>query len=467
MRGSRCAVPGARFRRGRGWRRAATVQRLAGFLLFLTGVAAGSLGAGEDPGATGGRVVYVIRADGVVSASMLGSITDAIRRTDQDNAEALIIELDTPGGYYTSTRDIIKEMLGAKRPLVVYVSPDGAHAGSAGAFVTLAAHVAAMAPTTNIGASTPVSGSGTEMPKALEKKVVNDAAALMRTIAERHGRNVKVAEEWVREGTSRTASEALKNKVIDLIAPTLDELVAALDGRVVTTAAGTVTLRTKGARIQRLELNFRDQFLKVISSPTVAFILLLLGAAGLYFEFSTPGAILPGVVGGICLLLAFYAFQALPINYVGLLLILLAFILFIAEIKIASHGVLTIGGIIAMILGGLMLIDTPEPYLRVSLPVLVVTALLMAGFFLVVVGAAVRTMRRKATTGQEGLVGEVAVARTRLAPEGQVFVQGELWQARCDGEAEAGEEVRVTAVEGLRLRVEKVRAVAPGTARPA
>ena len=467
MRGSWFAARGSRFRRGRGRRRAATLRRLAGFLLLLAGAAAGSLGAGEDPGATGGRLVYVLRADGTVSASMLGSITDAIRRTDQDNAEALIIELDTPGGYYTSTRDIIKEMLGAKRPLVVYVSPNGAHAGSAGAFLTLAAHVAAMAPTTNIGASTPVSGTGTEMPKALEKKVVNDAAALMRTIAERHGRNVKVAEEWVREGTSRTASEALKNNVIDLIAPTLDELLAALDGRVVTTAAGKVTLHTKGARIQRLELNFRDQFLKVISSPTVAFILLLLGAAGLYFEFSTPGAILPGVVGGICLILAFYALQFLPINYVGLLLILLAFILFIAEIKIASHGVLTIGGVVAMILGGLMLIDTPEPYLRISLPALVTTALLMAGFFLVVVGAAVRTLRRKATTSLEGLVGEVGVARTRLAPEGQVFVQGELWQARCDGEAEAGEEVRVTAVEGLRLRVEKVRAVAPGTARPA
>ena len=417
--------------------------------------------------ASGGRVVYVLRADGAVSASMASALTDAIRRTEQENAEALVIELDTPGGWLTATRDILKEMLAAKRPLVVYVSPNGAHAGSAGAFITLAAHVAAMAPVTNIGASTPVLGTGTEMSKAMERKVVNDAAALMRTLAERHGRNVKVAEEWVREGTSKTASEALKNKVIDLIAATLDELLAAIDGKVVATAAGKVTLRTKGARVQRLELSFRDQLLKVISNPTVAFVLLLLGAAGLYFEFSTPGAILPGVVGAICLLLAFYALQFLPINYVGLLLILLAIILFIAEVKIVSHGVLTIGGIISMILGGLMLIDSPEPYLRVSIPVLVVTALLMGGFFWVVVGTAVRTLRGKPTTGQEGLIGEVGVARTRLAPEGQVFVHGELWQARCDGAAEAGEEVRVTAVEGLRLRVEKVRAEAPGATRPA
>jgi membrane-bound serine protease (ClpP class) len=226
---------------------------------------------------------------------MVGSITDAIRRTDGENAEALVIELDTPGGLVTSMRDIIKEMLAAMRPIVVYVSPNGAHAGSAGAFITLAAHVAAMAPVSNIGASTPVSVGG-EMTKAMEKKVVNDAAAFMRTIAERQGRNVKVAEEWVREGTARTASEALANKVIDLIAPSLNDLLAALDGRTVTTAGGKVTLRTKGARVQRLELSFRDEVLKVISNPNVAFILLLLGAAGLYFEFSTPGAILPGVV---------------------------------------------------------------------------------------------------------------------------------------------------------------------------
>jgi len=450
MRRSRFAVRGSRFLP----------------VLCVVAAAAGWAGAGEGPGAAGGGVVYVLRADGPVTASMVGSITDAIRRTDGENAEALVVELDTPGGLVTSMRDIIKEMLAAKRPIVVYVSPNGAHAGSAGAFITLAAHVAAMAPVSNIGASTPVSVGG-EMTKAMEKKVVNDAAAFMRTIAERQGRNVKVAEEWVREGTARTASEALANKVIDLIAPTLNDLLAALDGRTVTTAGGKVTLRTKGARVQRLELSFRDEVLKVISNPNVAFILLLLGAAGLYFEFSTPGAILPGVVGAICLILAFYALQFLPINYVGLLLILLALILFIAEIKIVSHGVLTIGGVISMILGGIMLIDAPGPYLKVSLTTVVITALLMAAFFAVVVGAGVRAMQRQPATGSEGMVGEVGVARTRLAPEGRVFVHGELWQAVCEGEAEVGEEVRVTAVEGLRLRVEKVRAEAAGGPRPA
>lgn len=442
------------------------MQHLWACALLMAGALAGWAAAGEDPAASGSRVVYVLRADGPVTASMVGSITDAIRRTERENAEALIIELDTPGGLVTSMRDIIKEMLAAKRPLVVYVSPNGAHAGSAGAFITLAAHVAAMAPVSNIGASTPVSVGG-EMTKAMEKKVVNDAAAFMRTIAERQGRNVKVAEEWVREGTARTASEALANKVIDLIAPTLEDLLTALDGRTVTTAAGKLTLRTKGARVQRLELSFRDLVLKAISNPNIAFLLLLLGAAGLYFEFSTPGAILPGVVGAICLMLAFYALQFLPINYVGLLLILLAIILFIAEIKIVSHGVLTIGGVISMILGGIMLIDSPGPYLKISLATVVVTALLMAAFFAVVVGAGVRAMQRQPATGLEGMVGEVGVARTRLAPEGHVFVHGELWQAHCEGEAEPGEEVRVTAVEGLRLRVEKVRAETLGGPRRA
>src|SRR5574341_9313 len=316
--------PGSQSRRVPRWERPRTARWLGWGLVLLWGAAGAWAGPGEEPTPPGARVVYVLRADGAVSASMASAITDAIRRTDQENVEALVIELDTPGGWLSSTRDILKEMLAAKRPVVVYVSPDGAHAGSAGAFITLAGHVAAMAPTTNIGASTPVLGTGTEMSKAMERKVVNDAAALMRTVAERHGRNAKVAEEWVREGTSKTATEALKNKVIDLIAPNLDELLAAIDGKVVTTAAGKVTLRTKGVRVQRLELSFRDVFLKLISNPNVAFVLLLLGAAGLYFEFSTPGAVLPGVIGGICLLLALYAFQVLPVNYVGLLLILVS-----------------------------------------------------------------------------------------------------------------------------------------------
>jgi membrane-bound serine protease (ClpP class) len=435
-------------------------------LVVLVAAGAGWVRAGEVPGAPGGPVVYVIKADGVVFSSMVKVITEAIRQTERDNAEALVIELDTPGGLVSSMQEIVKEMLAAKRPVVVYVSPNGASAGSAGAFITLAAHVAAMAPVTNIGASTPVTPTR-EMSKIEQQKAIHDLAAYMRTIAERYGRNVKVAEEWVREGTSKTAKEALEQKVIDLIAPSLDELVAALDGRTVATAAGQTTLRTKGARVQRIELSFRDEFLKVISSPTVAFILLLLAAAGLYFEFTTPGAILPGVVGAICLILALYSFHALPINTVGLLLMLLAIVLFIAEVKVISHGILTIGGVIAMIAGGLMLVDSPEPYLRVSVPVVVVAALATAGFFLLVVGAAVRSLKRAPTTGREGLIGEVGVARSRLAPEGQVLVHGELWRARCDGEAEVGDEVRVTAVEGLRLQVEKVRAGAPGVPRSA
>ncbi len=458
-------MPGA-FRSARGGpRRRAARLWIAGGVVAAVVVGTWARAA-QPPAPEAARTVYVVRADGAVTAAMTALLTDAIHRTDRDQAEALIIELDTPGGLVSSMRDIIKEELAAKRPIAVYVWPNGAHAGSAGAFITLAAHVAAMAPVTNIGASTPVSMTG-EMTKAMERKVVNDAAALMRTIAEQRGRNVKVAEDWVRQGTAKTAQEALESKVIDLVATDLNDLLAKLDGRKVTTAGGTFILHTKGARVVRLEPNFRDRLLKLISDPNVAFILLLLGAAGLYFEFTTPGAVLPGVVGAISLILAAYALQFLPVNWVGLLLILLGIVLFIAEIKIVSHGILTIGGVIAVILGGMMFIESPGPFLRVSLVTVVLTALGMAAFFLVVVGAGVRAMQRKPATGSEGLVGEVGVVRARLGPtEGQVFVHGELWQARCDEVVEPGEPVRVIGLEGLRLKTEKVRNQAGETPRP-
>ncbi len=409
-----------------------------------------------QPGAAFARQVNVIRVESVISPSSADYIVTAIKQAEKDKVAALVIELDTPGGLDTSMRVIIKEMLAAERPIVVYVAPSGARAASAGAFITMAAHIAAMAPGTNIGAAAPVAMGG-QMDKTMEKKVTNDAAAYMRTLAEKRGRPIDLAEEWVRKATAKTETEALKAKLIDVISPKLDDLLQAIDGRVVTTAAGKVKIETKNAVIHREEMNLREKILKIITDPTIAYLLLILGLAGLYFEFSTPGAILPGVLGGISLILALYAFQQLPINYAGVLLILLAIVMFVAEIKIVSHGVLTAGGIAAMILGSMMLINTPAPYMRISLTAIIGTAAATAAFFLFVVGAGVRALRSRTTTGMEGLIGEIGVVRTRLAPRGQVFLRGELWNAEGDGVVETGESVRITGMDGLTLRVVPVQ----------
>jgi membrane-bound serine protease (ClpP class) len=402
------------------------------------------------------RQVNVIRVESVISPSSADYIVSAIKQAEKDKVAALVIELDTPGGLDTSMRVIIKEMLAAERPIVVYVAPSGARAASAGAFITLAAHTAAMAPGTNIGAAAPVAMGG-QMDKTMERKVTNDAAAYMRTIAEKRGRPIDLAEEWVRKATAKTETEALKAKLIDLISPKLDDLLQAIDGRVVTTAAGKVKVETKNAVVNRGEMNLRERILKIITDPTIAYLLLILGLAGLYFEFSTPGAILPGVLGAIALILALYAFSQLPINYAGVLLILLGIVLFIAEIKVVSHGVLTAGGLTSMVLGSLMLIDAPAPYMRISLWAILGTAGGTALFFLFVVGAGVKALRARTVTGMEGLIGEVGVVRARLAPRGQVFLRGELWTAEAEGEVEAGESVRVTGVDGLTLRVVPVQ----------
>jgi len=414
------------------------------------------------PGGAFARQVNVIRVESVISPSSADYIVTAIKQAEKDKVAALVIELDTPGGLDTSMRVIIKEMLAAERPIVVYVAPSGARAASAGAFITLAAHIAAMAPGTNIGAAAPVAMGG-QMDKTMEKKVTNDAAAYIRTIAEKRGRPIDLAEEWVRKATAKTETEALKAKLIDVVSPKLDDLLQAIDGRFVTTAAGKVKIETKNAVVQRGEMNLREKVLKIITDPTIAYLLLMLGLAGLYFEFSTPGAILPGVLGGIALILALYAFQQLPINYAGVLLILLAIVMFIAEIKIVSHGVLTAGGIASMILGSMMLIDAPAPYMRISLGAILGTAAATATFFLFVVGAGVKALRAKTTTGIEGLIGEIGVVRTRLAPRGQIFLRGELWSAESEGEVEPGESVRVTRMDGLTLRVVPVKRATAGS----
>ncbi len=401
--------------------------------------------------------VYVARVEGIIAPSLGDFFVSTIRKAEDGGAHAIIFELDTPGGLDTSMRVIIKEILRSPTPVIIYVSPSGARAASAGAFITIAAHVAAMAPGTNIGAAHPVQMGGGETDEEMTKKIENDAAAYIRGLAERRGRNATWAEDAVRKSVSATATEALNLKVIDLVAANRADLLAKIDGRTVETGAGKITLKTKTARIVEIEMGLRDKVLSVISNPTIAYILLILGMAGLYFELSTPGAILPGVLGGICLILAFYAFHTLPINYAGLLLIILGLILFIAEVKVVSHGILTIGGIVAMILGSLMLIDSPAPFLQISLSAILGVTAATTAFFVFAIGAVFRAHRRQPATGREGLLGQAGVARTRLTPDGLIFIRGEIWNATCEEGVEPGERVQVTEVTGLKVKVKKIR----------
>jgi len=420
---------------------------LAGLVLALVVVAH----AAAEP-----TPVSLIHIEGVINPVTIRLVELAIDRAQAQRSQALIIELDTPGGLERSMRGIVQRMLNAELPVIVYVAPTGARAASAGVFITMAAHVAAMAPATNIGAAHPVALTG-GIDKESIKKIENDAAAFIRTIALERGRNADWAEKAVRQSVSITEREAVQLKVVDLIAASVPELLDKIDGRTVKTIKGPRTLATRGAPVRPIEVGFRDRVLNVITDPNVAYILMMLGTIGLLAELYNPGAIFPGVIGAISIILAFFAFQSLPINYAGLLLILLGLTLLIAEIKFVSHGVLAIGGVVAMGLGSLMLFDAPEASgLRISWSVIIMTVGATAGLFLFVITAGVRAFARRPLLGVSGLVGETAVARGPLAPEGQVAVHGEIWRAVAEGgSVEDGAVVRVVDVQGLTLKVVK------------
>ncbi len=375
--------------------------------------------------------VFVITLQGVINPVASEYIKKGISLANTQGAKAIVIELDTPGGLDTSMREIIKAINQSAVPVVVYVSPTGARAASAGVFITLSAHVAAMAPGTNIGAAHPV-GIGGKMDKTMVEKVTNDAVAYIKSIAERRGKNKKWAEKAVRKSISATAKEALKLGVIDLIANNLDELLEKIDGMTVETASGKVKLKTKGAPVKKVPMGLRLKILGVISNPNIAYILMLLGFYGLFFELTNPGAVFPGVFGAICLILAFYSFQTLPVNYAGLLLIILSIVLFILEIKVTSHGVLTIGGIISMVIGSIMLFESPGPFFKISLYIIVPAAVVTALFFTLTFSLAFKAWRRKPVTGKEGLVGLEGIAHTDIDGEGMVMVRGEYWSAYND-----------------------------------
>jgi membrane-bound serine protease (ClpP class) len=398
--------------------------------------------------------ILAINAEGVVNPVMSEFISKSIDTAEEMDSELIVIELDTPGGLDTSMRAIVKKMISSEVPVAVYVSPSGARAASAGVFITMAAHIASMAPGTNIGAAHPVS-VGSKMDEDMAEKAVNDAAAYIRTIAEKRNRNAEWAEKAVRESVSITEKEALELKVIDLVSDNTKSLLEAIDGRTVETTAGERTLKTKGVRIQQLDMSFRHKVLDIISDPNIAYLLMLLGFYGIFFELTNPGAIFPGVLGAISLILAFYSFQTLPVNYAGLLLILLAIVLFILEIKVTSYGLLSIGGLISMFIGSLMLFESPLPFFKLSLKVILPAVILTTLFFTLTIFLVIKAYRRKPVTGSEGLVGLEGEAKTDIHEDGQAFVHGEIWGAWSSEPISAGEKIVVESMEHLKLKVKK------------
>jgi membrane-bound serine protease (ClpP class) len=402
--------------------------------------------------------IYLLKVDGIINPASAGHIVKGIDKAEQDGALCLVIQMDTPGGLMESMRSIVKRILTAQVPIIVYVAPSGSRAGSAGVFITLAAHIAAMAPGTNIGAAHPVQMGEKEISKEMEEKILNDTVAYIKTIAKQRGKNEQWAEKAVRESVSAQEDEALKLGVIDLVSPSLEDLLSRVDGREVEISSGKViALKVKGVEVKDIKMSFRHQLLSIISNPSIAYILLMLGFYGLLYELANPGVILPGVIGGICLILAFFAFQMLPINYAGAALILLGIILFIAEVKITSYGMLSVAGVISLLLGSIMLIDSPAEFLRISfVKVVLPVVLVSAAFFLFALTMVIRAHRRRPTTGREGLIGGRGVATTDLKPEGVVEIRGELWNAVAEETIKAGDKIEIEKIDGMKVTVKKI-----------
>ena len=400
----------------------------------------------------------VITVDSAITPPIAKYVLENIELSAKGGADGLIILLDTPGGLDLAMRDIAKSILNAPIPVIVYVYPSGARAASAGVIITVSAHIAAMAPGTNIGAAHPVAiGIGGGMDKTMAKKVENDAAAYVRGIAAQRGRNADWVERAVRKSESITAEDALRSRVIDFVATDVKNLLVQMDKKTVLLSSGKVklVLKTKGAIVNEKKMSLRQKILATLSDPNIAYILMLVGLAGIYFEFTNPGAILPGVIGGISLILAFFAMQTLPVNFAGVLLILFGVLLFVAEIKVISHGLLTVGGIISLFLGSLMLFDSPDPALRVSFKVLIPSVAVISLFFIAVIALVVKSQMQNQHTGSEGMAGEIGEAMTDVHDDGRVFIKGEHWHAFSDKKIEKGKKIKVVKVEGLKLKIEE------------
>jgi membrane-bound serine protease (ClpP class) len=418
-----------------------------------------------------GEEIWVLTIDGVINPVASSYIRENIRSAENTDVECLILQMDTPGGLMSSMRDIIKEILNSEVPIAVYISPRGAQSASAGVFITVAAHFAAMAPGTNIGAAHPVNMGGGGSPfggekpdsadtKTMMEKVTNDAVAQIRSLAHQRGRNEQWLEDAVRKSVSVTENEAVKLKVVDYVAKNLDDYIAYLDGKVAKLPSGDKILATHEAKIINKPMGLHRKILDVISEPNIAYLLMILGFYGLFFEIRSPGAIFPGVLGGIFLILAFFAFQVLPINYAGLALIIVGIILFILEIKIVSYGMLTIGGLVSMILGSMMLFnvnEAPRALYSVSLAVIIPVVICTVLFFVVALAYVVKAHKNKPTTGREGITGETGVAATEINLTGTVKVHGEIWRARAIQPIPKDAQIIVKAVERMVLTVEEYK----------
>jgi membrane-bound serine protease (ClpP class) len=402
-----------------------------------------------------GAGIFRLKLDDQITPASAEVILSAIDRAERAGAAALIIELNTPGGLETSMREIVSRLIASRVPVVVYVAPSGSRAASAGFIIMLAADVAAMAPGTNAGAARPILASGRDMSKGLEEKVLNDAAAYVRSLAEKRGRDPRSAESAVRESTSFTEREALQKGLIEVVARDESDLLAQLDGRSIKRFDGSqITLRTSGKNVFQIKPTLRQRLLMWLVDPRIAFILFAIGALCIYFEFQHPGAVVPGVVGALSVVLALYGFHFLPINLTGVLLIALAIVLLILEVKVQGFGILGIGGIVAAVIGSLILIDAPDPEMRLPLGLVLGVVIPIALALIFMLRLALRARHEKVTTGASGMIGLRGRAETAIAPEGIVFVRGELWKARSHMKIAPGETVRVIGVEGLTLRVE-------------
>lgn len=455
--------------------------------------------------------VFIAKVDDqIINPVVSEYILEAIDKAESQKPQCLIIEMDTPGGLLTSTRVVVKRILNAQVPIVVYIYPSGSRAASAGVFITLASHIAAMAPSTNIGAAHPVSIGGpfpgmpqeepaekkeeekgkqeqvekeskpeeakgekaeeTEKPEEtkpeekdisptdiMSEKIINDTTAWVRAIARFRGRNAEWAEKAVRESVSITEEEAVEKNVIDLVSASEKELLEEIDGKEVKIGTAVIKLATKDATIEYIPFTARRRLLSIIVNPNIAYILLILGFYGLLFEVTHPGIGVPGIAGVLCLILAAYALHMLPVNYAGLILIILAILMFIAEVKVASYGLLTLGGLICMTIGSLMLIKAPAPFTGVSLQIVLPIVVATAVIVLFLISLVLRTHSRRAVTGQEGLVGEIGTVEVPLQPEGKIFVHGEYWDAWSNEPIEKGTKVKITAVKGLKVKVERTK----------
>ncbi len=404
--------------------------------------------------------IYIITVEGAISPPIADYIVDSIKEGEKRGAKLILILLDTPGGLDTSMRKIIQAIQSSYVPICVYVFPVGARAASAGTFITLSAHIAAMAPGTSIGAASPVLMGGEKMDEKLRKKVENDAVAYIKSIAERHKRNVEWAEKAVRESETLTAEEALRLKVIDIVADNIPDLIKKINGKVIQTPIGSVVLNFQTYELVRAEPNLKHKILKVLADPNIAYILMMIGIWGIFFELANPGAIFPGVMGAISLILGLYALQALPVNWAGLLLILLAIILFLLEVKVASSGILALAGVLSMLLGSLMLFESPEPFLKASYQAVISVTLASAAFFMFVAYKAMRAQLAKPMIGFEALLDKAGEAITDFENgTGKIFINGEIWDAKTqdiNSQIKKGEKIKVISHEGITLIVKKL-----------